>query len=134
MSYQQLLDVFWANHNPTTRNRQGPGVGTQYRSAIFFHSPEQEAQAPQLGLHEQAHTLEHYARMMMQRDKLEPNPEYLERARAALSETADICAQMQSPLRLAYIRALLDAAPLAALVPTSITRRLISWLNFALDK
>ena len=40
--YQQLLDVFWSSHNPTEKNRQGPDVGTQYRSAIFFHSPEQE--------------------------------------------------------------------------------------------
>ncbi|GAC1642630.1 MAG: peptide-methionine (S)-S-oxide reductase MsrA [Chloroflexota bacterium] len=42
VSYDQLLDVFWNNHNPTTLNRQGPDVGTQYRSAIFFHTPEQE--------------------------------------------------------------------------------------------
>lgn len=40
-SYSQLLDVFWANHNPTTLNRQGPDVGTQYRSAVFFHDDEQ---------------------------------------------------------------------------------------------
>ena len=43
--YEDLLDVFWNNHDPTTRNRQGPDVGTQYRSAIFSHSPEQEAVA-----------------------------------------------------------------------------------------
>lgn len=42
VSYEQLLTVFWDNHNPTTRNRQGPDVGSQYRSAIFFHTPEQE--------------------------------------------------------------------------------------------
>lgn len=45
VSYEELLEVFWENHNPTTLNRQGPDVGTQYRSAIFFHTPEQEATA-----------------------------------------------------------------------------------------
>ena len=43
VSYEKLLDVFWSNHNPTTLNRQGPDVGTQYRSVIFYHSPEQRA-------------------------------------------------------------------------------------------
>lgn len=45
VTYERLLDVFWENHDPTTLNRQGPDVGTQYRSAIFFHSPEQKALA-----------------------------------------------------------------------------------------
>lgn len=45
VSYEDLLDVFWRIHDPTTLNRQGPDVGTQYRSAIFFHTPEQEAAA-----------------------------------------------------------------------------------------
>ena len=45
VNYRQLLDVFWANHDPTTLNRQGPDLGTQYRSAIFYYSPEQRAAA-----------------------------------------------------------------------------------------
>ena len=45
VSYEELLEVFWKNHDPTTPNRQGWDVGTQYRSAIFYHSPEQKAAA-----------------------------------------------------------------------------------------
>jgi len=45
VGYRDLLACFWRIHNPTTRNRQGFDIGSQYRSAIFFHSPEQEAAA-----------------------------------------------------------------------------------------
>ncbi len=45
VSYEQLLDAFWKMHDPTQLNRQGPDYGRQYRSAIFYHTPEQEAAA-----------------------------------------------------------------------------------------
>jgi peptide-methionine (S)-S-oxide reductase len=45
VTYDKLLDVFWESHNPTTLNRQGPDVGTQYRSAIFYHNAEQKDSA-----------------------------------------------------------------------------------------
>lgn len=45
VSYGDILEEFWNNHDPTTLNRQGPDVGSQYRSVIFFHSAEQEAAA-----------------------------------------------------------------------------------------
>lgn len=45
VSYEELLDIFWKNHDPTQKNRQGPDIGDQYRSVIFYHSPEQEEAA-----------------------------------------------------------------------------------------
>jgi peptide-methionine (S)-S-oxide reductase len=42
VKYEKLLELFWDNHNPTTKDRQGPDVGSQYRSAIFYHGPEQQ--------------------------------------------------------------------------------------------
>ena len=45
VSYEELLKVFWENNNPTTLNRQGPDVGTQYRSAIFYHNEKQKQAA-----------------------------------------------------------------------------------------
>ena len=41
ISFEDLLEMFWSNHDPTTLNRQGPDIGVQYRSAVFFHSEEQ---------------------------------------------------------------------------------------------
>lgn len=48
LSFREVLEVFFASHDPTTLNRQGADVGTQYRSAIFYHSPEQRAAAEQV--------------------------------------------------------------------------------------
>ena len=45
ISFEELLDIFWNNHNPTTLNRQGPDVGIQYRSAIFYHDDHQKETA-----------------------------------------------------------------------------------------
>ncbi len=45
VSYEDLLKIFWENHDPTQLNRQGPDVGSQYRSVVFFHTPEQAATA-----------------------------------------------------------------------------------------
>ena len=45
ISYEKLLDTFWESHDPTQVNRQGPDFGEQYRTVIFYHSPEQQAQA-----------------------------------------------------------------------------------------
>ena len=45
ITYEKLLDIFWSIHDPTTANRQGPDIGTQYRSVIFYHSQEQKTAA-----------------------------------------------------------------------------------------
>ena len=45
VSYQKLLEIFWENHNPTTYNRQGPDIGSQYRSVVFFYDEAQEKAA-----------------------------------------------------------------------------------------
>lgn len=61
VTYEQILKTFWESHDPTTLNRQGPDYGTQYRSVVFFHNPEQEvaakkakAQLEQSGRHKRA--------------------------------------------------------------------------------
>lgn len=55
ISYEQLLDIFWRAHDPTQLNRQGPDVGSQYRSAIFYHTEEQQRLAQEsLERHDQS--------------------------------------------------------------------------------
>jgi len=48
VSYETLLDIFWRAHDPTTMNRQGPDVGSQYRSAVFYSTPEQKSAAEKI--------------------------------------------------------------------------------------
>jgi peptide-methionine (S)-S-oxide reductase len=45
VSYEKLLEIFWQNHNPTQLNRQGPDIGSQYRSAVFYHNEKQRKAA-----------------------------------------------------------------------------------------
>jgi peptide-methionine (S)-S-oxide reductase len=72
VSYRELLDLFFASHDPTQLNRQGPDVGDQYRSAIFFHSPEQEEAAVEAKARAQAG--EHRPVVTL----IEPAPEFYE--------------------------------------------------------
>ena len=55
VTYQQLLNIFWANHDPTTPNQQGPDFGTQYRSVVFYYTPEQKAEAQASAREAQTH-------------------------------------------------------------------------------
>jgi peptide-methionine (S)-S-oxide reductase len=74
ISYEQLLDVFWGNHNPTTKDRQGFDIGSQYRSAIFFHSAEQQAAAERAKEEKQAKL--HWPRKIV--TEIVPAPEFYE--------------------------------------------------------
>jgi peptide-methionine (S)-S-oxide reductase len=56
LSYEKLLETFWKNHNPTTLNRQGPDVGEQYRSVIFYYNEEQKKKAENSKKEIQKHT------------------------------------------------------------------------------
>ena len=67
VSYDKLLDIFWMNHDPTQLNRQGPDVGDNYRSVIFYHSPEQEAAA--IASKKRLEQSGHYRRPIVDRDR-----------------------------------------------------------------
>ena len=72
VSYDDLLDIFWRSHDPTQLNRQGYDVGTQYRTGIFFHSPEQQDAALRSKAEVQARTP---GRVVTE---IEPGPEFFE--------------------------------------------------------
>ncbi len=74
VSYEQLLNVFWTKHNPTTKNRQGLDIGDQYRSAIFFHSSEQQEAAERTKEAEQAKL--HWPKKIV--TEIVPSPEFFE--------------------------------------------------------
>jgi peptide-methionine (S)-S-oxide reductase len=69
VGYEELLERFWAAHDPTTRNRQGADIGSQYRSAIFFATPEQEAQASASRAAQQRQLNEHGGRGLLKHRK-----------------------------------------------------------------
>jgi peptide-methionine (S)-S-oxide reductase len=72
VSYDQLLEVFWKCHDPTQMNRQGPDVGKQYRSVVFFHNAEQEAAA--LATKEKLASSKTYSRPVV--TEIQPAPEF----------------------------------------------------------
>src|SRR2546422_7708214 len=64
--FRSLLDVFWENHDPTQLNRQGPDVGAQYRSAIFFHTPAQRSEEHTSELQSRLHLV---CRLLLEKKK-----------------------------------------------------------------
>jgi peptide-methionine (S)-S-oxide reductase len=78
ISYQQLVEAFWKLHNPTQVNQQGPDIGTQYRSAIFFHTPEQRmaAQASKEALAQSARFTKPIATEIVPAQEFYPAEEY----------------------------------------------------------
>lgn len=79
ISYEQLLGIFWKIHDPTQVNRQGPDVGDQYRSAIFFHTPEQHATAGASRDREQAKYAKPIATQIVAAPRFWPAEEYHQR-------------------------------------------------------
>ncbi len=71
ITYDDLLEVFWEIHNPTTLNRQGPDVGTNYRSVIFYHSPAQKKAA------------------VLSKESLEKSQKYKKKIVTEITETAE---------------------------------------------
>jgi peptide-methionine (S)-S-oxide reductase len=76
VSYEDLLEVFWSAHDPTQKNRQGPDVGTQYRSVIFYHTEEQRTAAEQSLKEEQKNHQKHIMTGIVKAQAFYPAEEY----------------------------------------------------------
>lgn len=79
ISYDELLEVFWRGHDPTTLNRQGPDVGSQYRSAIFIHTPQQRQAAIESRKREQARHAQPIVTEINEASRFYPAEEYHQR-------------------------------------------------------
>jgi peptide-methionine (S)-S-oxide reductase len=93
VSYERLLGIFWKIHDPTQVNRQGPDIGDQYRSAIFFHSPEQEAAARASRDREQVKHATPIATQIVAAPRFWPAEEYHQR----YFERHNVACHVQSP-------------------------------------